>query len=281
VAESVQESSTVYSDIQIDGDAEEELQQALMGSAVVRPTAVSAVRQPDVSHETAVAPLPSVGSDAEPSTSSAAFAGQQPEQQHQGEVDRQPQTETATTKQQSTEEEDVMTATAQQSAPAATTTGSTWQREMFFPLSPTSPTRLCTPVQRDFKFSYPFDANGVIYHIATMGGTIPYQNPHITGHVHAKLSSTFGRSDAKDVVEHFTPESRRFNACYTMNESFSWAAVDLGCGRRLVPDYYCLRHGASGKGNAIRSWELCAREREGDDWVVSISRDDDDFLGTL
>ena len=41
----------------------------------------------------------------------------------------------------------------------------------------------------------------------------------------------------------------------------SWVAVDLGKGRRLVPTRYCIRHGASGRGNAIRNWELRAREK--------------------
>ena len=44
------------------------------------------------------------------------------------------------------------------------------------------------------EYTTPFDKNGVLYHIATKGGTIDYQNPHLSGLVVANMSSVSGSS---------------------------------------------------------------------------------------
>ena len=44
-------------------------------------------------------------------------------------------------------------------------------------------------------FTAPFDKNGVLYHIATRGGTEPYQNPHLSGAVSASMSSIYKVND--------------------------------------------------------------------------------------
>ena len=40
----------------------------------------------------------------------------------------------------------------------------------------------------------------------------------------------------------------------------SWMSVDLGSKRRLLLNYYCLRHGRSDGSNVLRNWELQASE---------------------
>ena len=65
---------------------------------------------------------------------------------------------------------------------------------------------------------------------------------------------------------------------YTHNEVNSWCAVDLGTGRRLKPTQYCIRHGTSSGGNALRSWELRAREKDTDKWDTLKVHDNDGEL---
>ena len=45
-----------------------------------------------------------------------------------------------------------------------------------------------------------------------------------------------------------------------------------------MPTRYCVRHGASGRGNAIRNWELRARERDTDGWTVLRAHYNDDAI---
>ena len=44
-------------------------------------------------------------------------------------------------------------------------------------------------------------------------------------------------------------------------------SVDLGEGRQLAPDYYCLRHGRDGTDHALRNWQL---EGSNDDTTWTI-----------
>jgi hypothetical protein len=68
---------------------------------------------------------------------------------------------------------------------------------------------------------------------------------------------------------------------YSNNTKRSWVAVDLGKGRKLMPTRYCIRHGASGRGNALRNWELRARERDTDGWTVLRAHFNDDAISEL
>ena len=52
-------------------------------------------------------------------------------------------------------------------------------------------------------FTAPFDKNGVLYHIATRGGTEPYQNPHLSGAVSASMSSIYKVNGEKTVINCF------------------------------------------------------------------------------
>jgi hypothetical protein len=122
-------------------------------------------------------------------------------------------------------------------------------------------------------FTAPFDKNGVLYYLGTNGGLEAYQNPHLIGAVTASMSSIY-KGSVHNVVE----QKRSIMPNYSNNTKRSWVAVDLGKGRRLVPTRYCIRHGASGRGNAIRNWELRAREKDTDGWTVLRAHYNDDAI---
>ena len=42
---------------------------------------------------------------------------------------------------------------------------------------------------KEFKHEFPFDINGMLYHLATSGGTQPYVNPSKTVHIPPPISS--------------------------------------------------------------------------------------------
>ena len=55
---------------------------------------------------------------------------------------------------------------------------------------------------------------------------------------------------------------------YTRNEPNSWMSVDLGEGRSLRPDHYCLRHGHDNRGgHVLRHWRL-EGSHDGRAWVA-------------
>ena len=128
-------------------------------------------------------------------------------------------------------------------------------------------------------FSAPFDTNGVLYHIATKGGTRPYVNPHEAGEVVSSTSSSSHRlyDDMRFVQHTHTEPVDNF----TVNGESSWMAVDLGEGRSLVADYYCLRSDADsdGAGCWMRNWELQG-SNDGDEWAVLRSHEDDGSLSS-
>jgi len=104
----------------------------------------------------------------------------------------------------------------------------------------------------DFRFVSAFDTNGILHHIGTRGGTAAYRNPHELGEVVSSASSLwFG------AVEHFVQHVHAAPVSnFTSNVPESWLAVDLGEGRSLVVDHYCLRSDAHHGGPKLRNWEL-------------------------
>ena len=106
----------------------------------------------------------------------------------------------------------------------------------------------------DFRFESAFDTNGILHHIGTRGGTAAYRNPHELGEVVSSASSLGNRA----AVEHFVQHAHAAPVHnYTSNNAQSWLAVDLGEGRSLVVNHYCLRSDQHNNGShKLRNWEL-------------------------
>lgn len=123
-------------------------------------------------------------------------------------------------------------------------------------------------------FSSAFDTNGVLYHIATDGGTRPYANPHASGKVQASWSSCWN-GEIKSFVQHSHAQPMY---CYTKDKPNSWMAVDLGEGRSLLPNYYCLRADLHGTDKfKLRNWELQGSD-DGAAWVTLRTHANDSAL---
>ena len=63
---------------------------------------------------------------------------------------------------------------------------------------------------------------------------------------------------------------------YTENQPGSWMQVDLGAGRSLVPNHYCLRH-ANHSFHALRHWVLEGSE-DANSWTTLRTHSDDQAL---
>jgi hypothetical protein len=137
------------------------------------------------------------------------------------------------------------------------------------------------PKGRRFAFPIggtPFeDTAGVLYWIGTAEGTRSYMNPHKLGEelggrggVVAAMSSlgngTFG------YVAHFVGRTGTYNR--TDDEPNSWMSVDLGVGRALAVDHYCLRHGYDTARYWLRNWRL-EGSNDGALWTVLKPHEND------
>ena len=123
-----------------------------------------------------------------------------------------------------------------------------------------------SPSTKQFVHTAAFDKSGVLHWIATDGGTKPYANPHgKPGGVVAKMSSEGGNgSTPSRFVDHAQVED---GGNYTKDIPNSSMSVDLGEGRQLAPDYYCLRHGDSSVVAVLQNWQL---EGSNDDTTWAI-----------
>ena len=148
-----------------------------------------------------------------------------------------------------------------------------FEESTFSPYSQTStPTRKA--VIKAFTCVNPFDQNGVILYLSSPAQLAVRKNSI----VRARMSSIFIGSE-ETVLAHSSHDLGLTSfPNYTTNVENSWCAVDLGVGRRLRPTQYCIRHGASSTGNALRSWELRGREKDRDEWEILKVHINDDKL---
>ena len=110
-----------------------------------------------------------------------------------------------------------------------------------------------------FTFEEAFDKKGVLYHLATHGGTSAYSNPHSSNRVVASLSSIDNGCPTR-----FVQGPSHDGQCnYTNNEANSWMAVDLK--RHLAPSHYCLRSDANGS-HVLRNWRV-EGSKDGASWT--------------
>ena len=119
----------------------------------------------------------------------------------------------------------------------------------------------------DLVFSAPFDTNGVLYYIATDGGKRAYSNPHAAGFVVASVSSTAATFSGMSIPEKFVAHAHATPVlCFTKNVAHSWMAVDLGEGRALKANHYCLRSDKHAY-YKLRNWELQG-SNDGQSWTT-------------
>ena len=141
-----------------------------------------------------------------------------------------------------------------------------------------SPFAVSVVATRVFTFSGPpyYDNNGVIYYLATAGGTRPWTNPHNAGVVAVSWSSVNSGTAAMFVANKVPVAGER---CYTKTEANSWMSVSLN-GKRVVPTGYVLStdgHGVGGYGYLLRSWRLEA-SLDGTTWTTLRTHTSDTTL---
>jgi hypothetical protein len=147
------------------------------------------------------------------------------------------------------------------------------------------PTSVPSGAEKMFMFSSvdmgekEFDNKGVLYHIATEGGTSSWTNPHEAGRVVVKWSS---KRDSDSNIQNFVSgPNRTANNGFRGSESCTqpgipnqWMMVDLGPTRLLAVNHYALRNGHHSS-SAMRNWELEGAANDAGPWN-SLSRHADD-----
>lgn len=117
-----------------------------------------------------------------------------------------------------------------------------------------------------------FDDSGALYWIGTNGKTVPYINPHSSGKIAAKMSSTFGFSSSP---HKFVGHSA--DGCnHTQSVPNSWMLVDFGIHHRMLVTGYCLRSDAYRSGK-MRNWKLQGKNDAGV-WIDLITHENDTSL---
>jgi hypothetical protein len=135
-----------------------------------------------------------------------------------------------------------------------------------------SPTRKAAI--KAFNCVNPFDQNGVILYLNSPARLAVRK----TSIVRSRMSTIFIGSEDTVIAQSSNDLGLTSFPNYTTNVENSWCAIDLGVGRRLRPTQYCIRHGASSIGNALRSWELRGREKDRDEWEILKVHINDDKL---
>ena len=120
-----------------------------------------------------------------------------------------------------------------------------------------------------------YDNNGVIYHLATAGGTRPWTNPHDAGVVKVSFSSD-GNGALATFVDNKVPT--RESSCTTNNCENSWMSVSLK-GKRVIPSGYVVSTDASGLNGffLLRTWHFQGSVN-GVAWTTLQSKSYDDTL---
>jgi len=120
-----------------------------------------------------------------------------------------------------------------------------------------------------FSHEHPFDENGLLYYIGTLGKTKTFKNPAHAKMVKCQKSPEWGDSASKIVgrINHYNRTDSRPDPYYE---------VDLQLAT-IAPTHYSLCHGRDSAGYVMRSWVLRG-SNDGENWVDLDSRTDDDTL---
>lgn len=124
---------------------------------------------------------------------------------------------------------------------------------------------------KEFKHEFPFDTNGIIYHLATQGATQAYVNPVLSGQVVVTSSSLM-----KDSVPVAAIVGRELVRCVTKPEENSWFSIDF-LDKKVQPTHYSLRHYSSWDTEALRNWRFEA-SNDGITWTVLREHVEDQAL---
>lgn len=135
-------------------------------------------------------------------------------------------------------------------------------------------------VKTQFRCLNPFDTNGVFYYLGCNSSNHEYKNPHLTSQVTVNMQTLF-RGSLATVVCHSSNDIGVIYPTYTENSINSWVTIDIGGKKKLIPTHYCIRHGASKQGNALRNWILSAKERSNDEWEILKVHVNDTSLSDL
>lgn len=111
--------------------------------------------------------------------------------------------------------------------------------------------RLAPRITAGLRFEYrkDFDENGILFWISTNACREPWVNPDMGGKIKVTASS----------IEKGVPcelVSRSPTELWTKDVPASWFMIDMGRNRRVIPNYYTLRHGGNYKADSLRTWDL-------------------------
>eukprot|EP00928_Gymnodinium_smaydae_P075199 TRINITY_DN58200_c0_g1_i1.p1 TRINITY_DN58200_c0_g1~~TRINITY_DN58200_c0_g1_i1.p1 ORF type:complete len:289 (+),score=36.72 TRINITY_DN58200_c0_g1_i1:58-867(+) len=123
----------------------------------------------------------------------------------------------------------------------------------------------------DLTYAHDLDTNGVFYFIGTEAGQREWQNPAEAGHVFVERSER-GCGRASDAV------GRKIEDCHTPNVQGAWWSFDLSPTRRLIPNYYTIRHKKGMGCNYLRNWVLEAQNQNDDIWITLVNHVNDASL---
>ncbi len=102
----------------------------------------------------------------------------------------------------------------------------------------------------DFEFLSGFDGQGLVHHLATLGGSEPYWNPTLRG-----LANTTSSPLMNDSVPAHAILGQETVRCVTRPQTGAFFAVEFP-GLRVCPSWVSLRHYSSWDTEALRNWQL-------------------------
>lgn len=127
---------------------------------------------------------------------------------------------------------------------------------------------------RIFEYTSDFDEHGVLYYIATRGGTEEWRNPMLAREQVRVSWSSLEKGSPHSVLEREPSES------WSMDVPSSWVQLDLGEDRSLVLSHYSIRHGSNSRQDFLRNWVLQGSD-DGKTWEVLQRHVNDTALNNI
>lgn len=112
------------------------------------------------------------------------------------------------------------------------------------------------------EYSYDFDENGIFYYIGTKRKTAKWRNPCLVENGVRIEASSVEKGDPITIL------GRKPLEFWTSDIPSSWVYIDLGHTRKLLLNYYTLRHGGNSAQDFLQNWALQASDDGGSSWIV-------------